>query len=169
MFFCFFSSVCDLLPFSSLFSFSLFTLSLFFYRLVTTKISLFRVIYQNFKQLGVRTYRLSRVFQQTVQLTALRHLFNSLVGLESWRGIVSKRCDVHFFFSRDIIVIFLWKNSSKLKDRSIERSFPLFSKQTNLNDTTDFELWNFRSNCEPLWNFTASTNTVSREIPSTDS
>lgn len=169
---CFFASF---LPFAIFFRFRLFFLFLCLLYLcsftdsLSPKFRYFVLFTKISNDSEFEHYRLSRVFQQTVQLTALRHLFNSLVGLESWRGIVSKRCDVHFFFSRDIIVIFLWKNSSKLKDRSIERSFPLFSKRTNLNDMTDFELWNFRSNCEPLWNFTASTNTVSREIPSTDS
>lgn len=50
-------------------------------------------------------YHVFSRIEQTVQLTALRHLFSSLVRLESWRGIVSKR-----FFSRQreryIIVIF---------------------------------------------------------------
>lgn len=80
-----------------------------------------RVIYQNFNDSEFEQYRLYHVFsriEQTVQLTALRHLFSSLVRLESWRGIVSKR-----FFSRqrerDIIVIFYGNSAARSIDRAI--------------------------------------------------
>lgn len=63
-------------------------------------------------------YHVFSRIEQTVQLTALRHLFSSLVRLESWRGIVSKR-----FFSRqrerDIIVIFYGNSAARSIDRAI--------------------------------------------------
>lgn len=89
-----------------LFFFFLFSLSSF--SSIRYHQNVIRVIYQNFNDSEFEQYRLYHVFsriEQTVQLTALRHLFSSLVRLESWRGIISKR-----FFSRqrerDIIVIF---------------------------------------------------------------
>lgn len=109
-FFCFFSSVRRLLPCdpSSLFSLFFFLFSLSSFSSIRYHQNVIRVIYQNFNDSEFEQYRLYHVFsriEQTVQLTALRHLFSSLVRLESWRGIVSKR-----FFSRqrerDIIVIF---------------------------------------------------------------
>lgn len=109
-------------------------------------------------------YHVFSRIEQTVQLTALRHLFSSLVRLESWRGIVSKR-----FFSRqrerDIIVIF-YGNSI---DRSSDLSFSFRNKLiwTVSDDATDDRTLNveFSIGFRPLWNFTVSTNTVSREIP----
>lgn len=108
-FFCFFSSVRRLLlcdP-SSLFSLFFFCfLYLRSFRFVTTKMLfvLFIKISTIQSSNSIDYHVFSRI-EQTVQLTALRHLFSSLVRLESWRGIVSKR-----FFSRqrerDIIVIF---------------------------------------------------------------
>lgn len=117
-----------------LFFFFLFSLSSF--SSIRYHQNVIRVIYQNFNDSEFEQYRLYHVFsriEQTVQLTALRHLFSSLVRLESWRGIVSKR----FFFASTRTRYnrhFLWKF-----DRSSDLSSSFRNKLiwTVSDDATD--------------------------------